>query len=633
VAGPLAGKAVARMAKAKKKASNIVVWIILGLLVVALAGFGIDSFGGSVRSVGKVGDREIRVQDYFRALQQEIRAASEMTGAPVSFQQAQQMGLDGAVLAQLVTRAALENEAQRIGISIGDDRVRDELLSVPAFTGIDGRFNRDAYRFALQQQGFSEADFEAQLRLDVARSILQVAVISGAPASTTMVETLFSYLRERRSFTAIRLGAGAVDAPPPPTDAQLRARYEATPADYTLPEARRITYAWLTPAMLIDSVDVDEQSLREFYDARITEFVRPERRLVDRLIFTDLEAARAAMSRLEDGTASFDDLVEERGFDLEDIDLGDLTRQEIDEAAADAVFGLAAPGVVGPFATPFGPALFRMNAVLAGQVTSFEQARPMLRDELAQDRARRVIADQFDLFEDLLAGGATLEDLSADTEMQLGRIDFRPDTRDGIAGYEAFRTAARAARIDGFPAVEVLEDGGVFALRLDEIVPPALQPLETVIDAVARDWEAAEVEARLTARADTLVAELDGGADPSGFGLPVEVVEGVLRDSFIQGLPEGLVEAAFAMEQGERRILPGRTENGAAVVHVLILDAVQSARDDDSPEARRLRLAIESQQRQSVQQDFFTYFARILEAEAGIEINSAAIQAVHAQFR
>lgn len=622
------------MAKAKSKASNIVVWIILGLLVVALAGFGIDSFGGSVRTVGKVGDREIRVQDYFRALQQEIRAATEVTGSPVSFQQAQQMGLDTAVLAQLVTRAALENEAMQIGISIGDERVRDELLAIPAFTGIDGRFNRDAYRFALQQEGFSESEFEDRLRLDVARSILQAAVISGAPPSATLVDTLFGYLRERRSFTAIRLDARALDAPlPPPTEEQLRARYEATPEAHTLPEARRITYAWLTPVMLLDTVDVDEQSLRDFYEARITEFVRPERRLVDRLIFPDMGAARAAMDRIEAGTDDFDALAAERGFALDDIDLGDLTRDEVDAAAADAVFGLDAPGVVGPFESPFGPALYRMNAVLAGEVTSFEQARPMLRDELAQDRARRVITDQFDLFEDLLAGGATLEDLAAETEMELGRIDFRPDSREGIAAYEAFRSSARAAREGGFPAIEVLEDGGVFALRLDAIVPPQLQPFEAVLDAVTRDWEAAETEARLTARAEGLVDTLAGGTDPAELGLPVEVVEGIMRDSFIQDLPERLVDAAFTMEPGETRVIPGRSGSGAAVVHVLILDAIQPAGDDDSPEARQLRRTLTAQLGQSVQQDLFTYFARILETEAGIEINSAAVQAVHAQFR
>ena len=44
---------------AKGQTSRVLVWILLGLLIVGLAGFGATNFGGSVRSVGKVGDTDI----------------------------------------------------------------------------------------------------------------------------------------------------------------------------------------------------------------------------------------------------------------------------------------------------------------------------------------------------------------------------------------------------------------------------------------------------------------------------------------------------------------------------------------------------------------------------------------------
>ena len=43
-----------------KKASDFAVWIILALLIVGLGGFGISNFGGSVRSIGSVGDDTVR---------------------------------------------------------------------------------------------------------------------------------------------------------------------------------------------------------------------------------------------------------------------------------------------------------------------------------------------------------------------------------------------------------------------------------------------------------------------------------------------------------------------------------------------------------------------------------------------
>lgn len=622
------------MAKAKSKTSNFIVWALLGLLIIALAGFGVDSFGGSVRSIGKVGDREISAQDYFVALQNEIRATSEQMGTPLSFQQAQAMGIDRVVLSQLVTRAALENETIRRSISIGDDAVRDELLAIPAFRGLDGSFDRQAYRFVLQQQGLSESQFEDQIRFDVARTILQAAVAAGAPAPATMVDTVFGHARERRSFSALRLDRAALAEPlPEASDADLQAQYEATPEAYTLPEARDITYVWLVPAMLMDTVEVDEVALRELYDSRAAEFIRPERRLVERLIFPDEAAAQAAMDRIGTGEADFDTIAAERGFDLEDIDMGDVTEAEIGGAAGAAVFALSGPGVTGPHPTAFGPALFRMNAILAAQITSFEDARPMLRDELAQDRARRVIADQIDLFEDLLAGGAELEELAAQTDMELGRILFRNDTSDGIAAYSGFRSAARAAREGAFPTVEVLDDGGVFALRLDGIVPPQVQPLDDVIIQVIEDWADAETLRRLSAQAEAVRDALNAGAEPDSFGLSIEAVEGIQREGFVQGLPRSLIAAAFELSQDEVRIVPGTDpDSGAPLVHVLWLDAVIAA-ETDSDEARRIIEGYSASVRQSLQSDLFAYFARRLESEVPVQINDAAVQAVHSSFR
>lgn len=621
------------MAKQKSKTSNIIVWALLGLLIVALAGFGVDSFGGSVRSIGKVGDREIRAQDYFVALQQAVRAEGERRGQPISFQQAREIGLDQQVLSQLVTRAALENETMRRNISIGDDLVREEILAIPAFRGLDGEFDREAYRFGLQQQGLSESEFEEQLRFEVARAILQSAVAAGSPAPATFVDTVFGHARERRSFTALRLDPSDLAQPlPEASDADLQAQYEATPEAYTLPEARAITYAWIVPAMLMDTIEVDDVALRELYDTRAAEFIRPERRLVERLIFPTETAAQEARDRIEAGEADFDAIAAERGFDLDDIDMGDVTEADLG-AAGPAVFALDGPGVTGPHDTPFGPALFRMNAVLAAQITSFEDALPELRDELAQDRARRVIADQIDLFEDLLAGGAELEELAETTDMVLGQIDFREDTREGIAAYTGFREAARAAREGAFPEIKVLDDGGLFALRLDRIVPPQLQPFDDVVVQVIEDWADAETERRLTAQAEDVRAALETGADPDGFGLSIEAVEGVQREGFVQGLPRSLIGAAFAMQEGEVRVHAATDpDTGAPVVFVLLLDAVLAA-ETDTAEARMIIDSFSASVSQSVAADLFAYFARRLETEATVQINDGAVQAVHAEFR
>ena len=47
------------------------------MLVVGLGGFGVTNFGGSLTSIGKVGDRSLTVTDYAHSLQQEVAAFSQ----------------------------------------------------------------------------------------------------------------------------------------------------------------------------------------------------------------------------------------------------------------------------------------------------------------------------------------------------------------------------------------------------------------------------------------------------------------------------------------------------------------------------------------------------------------------------
>lgn len=616
------------MAKAKGKTANIFVWIILGLLIIGLAGFGVDGFGGRVNKIGSVGDRDITVQDYFRSLQREIRRIEQQSGQALGFEAARAMGLDRMVLAQLVTIAALENEADRLGISVGDGTVRDELLAIPEFRGLDGSFNREAYRFTLQQEGWSEREFEDRLRREIARSILQAGAIAGAAAPPTFVDVVDGWVAERRSFALTALTRAALTEPvPSPTDSALRAHYEANPAEFTLPEARRIAYAWVTPAMLADAVEIEEEALREAYRLRGDEFSRPERRLVERIVFSDAATAQAARDRLDAGEA-FAAIAAERGLSPEDLDMGDVTEAQLGAAGA-GVFALESPGVAGPLPSPFGPALFNVVAILAAQEVPFEDAVPELREQLAMDRARRLIADSFDDFEDILAGGADLEELARDTVLEFGTLDLRPGDGAGIAGYEAFRTAAARVSERDFPEMRALEDGGVFALRLDGIVTPQLRPFEEVVVEVIDSWDRAEAAERLALRARELRTALEAGEEPEGPGIDLARYEEVLRTDRLPGLPRAVLEAVFEMSEGATRVIEAPGEERA---FVLLLEEVLPP-DSAAPEASARRAAIGREARAGIADDLFVAWARLLEREAGISLDQSAIEAVHAQMR
>jgi peptidyl-prolyl cis-trans isomerase D len=613
------------MAK-KSGIGKTAMWILMGLLFVALGGFGAANMSGDIRTLGTVGDKTIAVDTYARQVQQELRAISQQTGSPMSFAQAQQLGLDRAVLQRLLRERALDHETTQMGLSIGDALLRERILQISAFQGINGEFDRDGYAQALRSAGLNEAEFETNLREESARQLLQGAVLSGVEMPAAFAQTLVAYVGETRAFTWALLDETALEAPISPADtATLQAYFEANADTFVLPATKKITYAWLNPTDIIDQVEIPEAELRAEYDARSAQYNQPERRLVERLVFADQQSADQAAAALDVNGTTFEALVRERGLALSDVDMGDVGRDSLG-AAADAVFGGDVGSVVGPAPSNLGPALFRINAVLPEQIIPFDEAEPQLRDALATDRAIRIVEAQAEDFDDRLAGGATLEQLAEQTDMVLGQVDWTVDSSEGIAAYAGFREAAATVNAGDFPQIEQLEDGGIFALRLDEALPERPALFADVSQDVAERWRADAIVDALRTRAADAKAAVEGGVTLPEQGLTAQVETDQTRNAFIATAPAGFMNEVFEMQVGDVRVIEGEE-----TVALARLDAINPA--EDSPEAQALAAQLRNQQNEALARELFEIFANDTLLRAGQSIDPRAVNAVNVNFQ
>ncbi|MEX0328724.1 MAG: peptidyl-prolyl cis-trans isomerase [Ruegeria sp.] len=613
------------MAAGMKKLSNTFVWILMGLLMLGLAGFGATSLTGTVRTVAQVGDENVSVDKYVRELQREIRAVEAQTGQPLQISQAHEMGLHQQALSRLVALAALDNEVGQLGISIGDENLQREIVQIPAFQGVDGTFDREAYQFQLDQIGINDTDFETDLRKESARTIVQGALMSGVEMPRSLTEALANYVLARRSFTVATLSSDALETPvAAPSDAQVQAYYDENTDRFTLPRTKKLTYAILSPDMLLDAMEVDDDSLRRLYDDRSAQYQQPERRLVERLVFSDETAATEALAQLEVGGTTFEQLVRDRDLELSDVDLGDVTRDDLGEAA-EGVFSAEIDDVVGPLPSQFGPALFRINGSLAENIVTFEDAEPELREELAADRARRQIEAQAEDINDLLAGGATLEELVGETVMELGQIDWTQQSDQGVAAYDGFRSVAEAVQEGDFPEVAFLEDGSIFALRLNEVLPPRPEPLDSARERVAQAWTQVEVAKALEAQAGSVLTQLATDGDFTATGLPFRVENALTRTAFLEDAPADFMTQVFEMEPGDIRVIPG---DGAALI--VRLDEVLPPAETD--EQRQMQDALAAQLNQALAQNIFDVYVRDTQTRARPVVDQQALNAVQASY-
>lgn len=606
-----------------------VMYVIMGLLMLGLTGFGIGGFtGGNVQSIGTVGDEEIPVTTYARAYQNAVNQMSNRIGRNLTPNEIDQLGIGPSVLESVIGLAALDNEASQKGISVGDEIIRTQILKNPNFQGLTGGFDKDTYDFYLERQlRLSPKEFDSLLRKENARALIETAIKNGVAASDGIPVTLIGFAQETRDFEWAWLTELNLSRPiGNPVKSALERFYTENPDKYQSLKSYNVSYAWLSPEMLHEKVAIDEAELRESYDLQADRFNKPEQRAVERLIFGSDADAKDARERLDAGLVTYEQLVQERGLELGDVDMGDVGVKDLSSQASEAVFSTSDLGIVGPVKTALGPALFRVNAVMAADNTPFEDVRDELRAELAGEAARRMVSDLVTDIDDLLAGGATIEDLGKETDMQTGTLDFNAQSIGGLNGYQEFRDKILETKKGDFPELVDLPDGGIFALRVNEISEPALIPLADIKDRVSADWRQDQTLSQLGVVAAKMLPRLSAGEKFAALGLAPNKETAATRAGFFEGLPPQTTTEVFKLEKGQVKSI--ETPNGLLVLRLSDIHAFDPETPENKAGVTRLTAALSAQ----IGTDMLELYTTALRSRAGVALNQAAITSINTQI-
>ena len=612
--------------KTSTPASKILSFVLLGMLVVGLGGFGVSNFGQQVDTVITVGKAQVSTSQYYRALKGQIDQFSQQFGTQFTFAQAQMFGLDAQTLQSLISNAALDNEAIRLGLSAGDVQVAQRIATTKAFLNVSGTFDRTTYAQVLEQNGLTVKDFEAGLRDDLARQLLQAAVVGGMNTPQALTDTLYAYQAETRAFTVLQLTQSSLpEKLAEPTEPDLQTFYTAHIADFTRPEAKRVAYALLKPSDLAKDQTVAEADIKAAYDAAFDTFNIPEKRLVERLVYPSEDEAKAAKAEFDAGT-SFEDLVKARGLSLGDIDMGDVSLVDLGEAGKD-IFALTEPGVVGPLPSNLGPALYRMNTILPAQITPFDQAQDTIKGDLQLAMATKTIVDKFEPINDLLAGGATIVEVAKDQAMTEGATDYAKDAddNDAVTQDAEFAKAVEAMEPGDFAQVVSLSDGSVMVLQVTETVPPTPVPFEKAREKITAAYQAEALAKALTALADSHLAAAKSGTRLETLGI-TDNVASATRSTKLPAVPADVLAAAFTLKPED---VVKVDANG--IVALVRLDAIKPA--DMASEGSKADIeALSQQTAQSIAQDAYELFSTAMTTQGGLTIDQAAITAVQARM-
>nr|MDQ2703471.1 SurA N-terminal domain-containing protein [Pseudomonadota bacterium] len=419
--------------KLREKTSGWIAMVILGLLCIPFAFFGMEqylfqsnqTFAAKVEAPPKwwqsapswwpvtmLWQRDEIDQNEFRdAFEQARQQQRQALGDNFEPREFESIDNKRKVLDGLVDQLVMRMSARRAGIAVSDAQVRDVIQSIPAFQ-VDGKFDPQRYQLALASQvpALSPRGFEQQIREGLQQSLVASQVAASAFVTPSQMDRLMKLIGERRDVSFVVLPAPAADTAPV-TDAEASRWYDAHKAEYRAPETVSIEYVDIDSTALPAPAVSDDAALRARYEQEKARFVDPEQRLASHILINvapgaDAEAQKAA----EEKAARIAAEARKPGADF-----AALARAESDDAGSkenggdlgwiahdggmvkpfeDALFAMEAGDVSAPVKSDFGWHVIQLREIRAGESVPFEQVR----DQLAQQQAD---ADRERAFNDL----------------------------------------------------------------------------------------------------------------------------------------------------------------------------------------------------------------------------------------
>jgi peptidyl-prolyl cis-trans isomerase D len=403
------------------------------------------------------------------------------------------------------------------------------------------------------------------------------AAAAGLSLPPGYARAFFNYLNEARAVEYITLPAAAAGRVPAPTDALLNDYLQTHKTQFSTPEYREVTFAWIAPEDLASKLTVTDQQLRQQYELEKSKYVIPDRRTLEQITYPDLAAARAAKAKSDSGK-SFADLAKERGMSASEIQIGALSKEELGDRGA-AVFGLPQGGVSQPLKAPVGYALIHVVTITPGKSRPFAEVKDELHKQIAAQLAVAKIADVGNQYIDESSRGEPLPKAAAKAGMHVGRIDAIDAKGNTPNGSKAQIPSDPELLAQIFKA-DVGEDGDPFqaksgttyVVKVDGVRPPKLKSLSEVRAEVTAAWQKEQIARQMEAKAKALAqqagARKDLKAIATSIGAAVQTSGALRRPAANQPVTGGfsrvLLEKIFSVPAGNT--VYGTAPDGAYVV-------------------------------------------------------------------
>jgi peptidyl-prolyl cis-trans isomerase D len=620
---------------------SMVVYLIPGLT-------GSDLIGGGV--MAKVGGEEVRTEDVRRMAQELMRQQGQGRQIPdfyipIFMQRAAQ---------QAFQEAEIRYEANRLGLTVSDEELQDELRTGPdaPFLFPGGKWiGQDEYEKLLSRVGTTVDAFEQRERMTLLERKLFAAITAAVDASPAEIEKLYKDQNTRIKFDYAVLSLQDLQKNIKPTETELKAFFEAHKAGYQgrIQEKRQIRYFVLPQKDAQSKVSVSDAEAQQYYSTHQDQYRTPEEVKTRHILVAaprpgpdgkvDQKAVDAARTKAQDllkqirAGADFAELAKKNSDDpgsgKNGGEIGWMPKGQLVPEYEKVAYSQNNGQISDPVQSSFGFHIIQTEDKHTAGVKPFADVKAELETSLKAQRASALLEQNANDAQ-TTAKAQTLDKAAAKFSVpviQTGSLN-RTDVLPGIgASPELMRAVFSAAEKSGPQLTPFKQGYAVF--EVTKIEPPRMPSLDEVRDAVTNDFKAERARALLQQKVEQLKdrahAEHDLRKAAKEVGATVKTSELVDRNATVTDIgPMGGREtgALFTLKTGE---ISGAISTGAGGVVVAVTGRQDASVTDEkfAKEKDNLREQIVGRKRQEAIALFMANLEARMEKEGRKKINKA----------
>ncbi|MCV6590395.1 MAG: SurA N-terminal domain-containing protein [Marinobacterium sp.] len=551
----------------RDNSQSIVAKIIVGLIVVTFALFGVESLvsltAGS-NAPATVNGEEISERELMQGVELQRRQMLAQMGENADPTLLQDEMIRASVLEGLIEQSVLVQSAQNQNMQISDQLI-DQLIVTTQEFQLDGKFDRTQFEAALRNAGLTPLMYRDILRKEKLMEQERFGYLLSAFSLPGEAEHIVSLDRQQRDMSYFVLPVASYLEQAVVTDAQIEEAYQAKKSELMTPEQVVVDYLLLERDELKSEVSVSNEELQSQYQTLVSNFQAGEERGAAHILVevNDNQEEAAAQARIGELAArlqageDFAVLAKEASEDFGSADnggdLGVNPKGVFDKAFEDALYELVNVGDIStPVRSEFGFHLIKLTEKKAQQVPAFVEVESQLRDELVSAKVDELYVARLKELEDIsfssgdLAEPADVLGLAVHTSDPFGRQggESVPASNQRVIkaafGEEVLKEQLNSNVIE-------LDAGRAVVVHLNEHQLPRQQTLAEVAEQLESSLKAEAAAAALKKAADVIMAELESGKDIVSVSGAYQLISrsGVQRGD--RQLPFEISEDLFAM--------------------------------------------------------------------------------------